>query len=168
VLWDHAYAQSVSSSLVELTDLVMLVSSAAKDVSSSQAHQRVLSSPLWENRVERATCRVRQLQSALAQGHLSEVAQLAWSEMWEMHSLFHTSAEPFTYFEPQTLAILKWVSPFLKDPHPPIVTLDAGPNVHLLVETSRASEWRKRIQHQFPDLTVLQDHQGHGADWIES
>ncbi|MFZ9595660.1 MAG: hypothetical protein ACO3A2_06230 [Bdellovibrionia bacterium] len=168
VLWDHNEVSSVAASLPELTDLVLLVSSSAKEVSSSQAHQRVLSSPLWSNRISRAQHRVQQLNDALQQGQLAQISQLAWSEMWEMHSLFHTSAEPFTYFEPMTLAILKWLSPFLKDPHPPIVTLDAGPNVHLLVETPRVAQWVDRIERQFPELRILQDRQGLGADWIET
>lgn len=45
VFWEGAHASSVKSSLPELTDLVVLVSSDSKEVSSSQAHAMVLSSP---------------------------------------------------------------------------------------------------------------------------
>lgn len=50
---------------------------------------------------------------------------------------------------------------------PPIVTLDAGPNVHIIVETSTAEEWRLALNKEFPGLKILHDTQGHGAVWSE-
>jgi mevalonate pyrophosphate decarboxylase len=84
--------------------------------------------------------------------------------MWEMHSLFHTSEEPFTYWNPQTIEGLHFLAEFLKSPTPPIVTLDAGPNVHVLVAEGDRSVWRERLTTQFGKDRILEDGQGPGAE----
>jgi mevalonate pyrophosphate decarboxylase len=86
-----------------------------------------------------------------------------------MHSLFHTCSETFTYWEPGTLKVLKWLTPYIQEGGaegseltPPIVTMDAGANVHILVEAAEASKWQKLLQDAFPEFEVLQDSQGKG------
>jgi diphosphomevalonate decarboxylase len=167
VLWDGADAAAVPSALPPLTDLVLVISSHPKAVSSSEAHARVRTSPLWEGRVERANARAFSLAAALSGGDLSEASRIAWSEMWEMHSLFHTASQPFSYWHPGTLEALQWLEPRMTGPAAPIVTLDAGPNVHLLVPTMDAPHWRARLKERFPDFAVLQDQAGAGAAIVD-
>lgn len=167
VQWEGQEVSQVKSSLPPMTDLVLLISSQSKEVSSSQAHEAVKSSPLWIGRVDRANDRLVNLKSALVDGDLKRVSQIAWDEMWEMHSLFHTAHDPFTYWEPETVRVLKWVKSLRALPNPPIVTLDAGPNVHLLVETGAAEEWKEKLKAQFPHLPILEDRQGLGATCVE-
>ena len=62
-----------------------------------------------------------------------------------MHSLFHTADPPFTYFEPGTMGVLGFLAPFVAGEKPPIVTLDAGPNVHLFVPLDERAQWRARL-----------------------
>jgi diphosphomevalonate decarboxylase len=144
VAWSETHGEPVDSSLPEMADLVVVVQSAPKLVSSSEAHRRILASPLWDGRVARANARLDSLCSAIGQGDLKSVARIAWEESWEMHSLFHTSQPPFTYWEPGTVELLRWISPAVEtEAEPPIVTLDAGANVHVLVRAERGSEWRQ-------------------------
>ena len=166
VRWEGENALPVASELVPLADLVILVSSREKEVSSSQAHLRVKTSPLWEGRPQRVRDRVTQLESALKAGDLNLLGRISWSEAWEMHSLFHTSEEPFSYWAPETLAILQWVSPELKKGRPWIVTLDAGPNVHILCPQAQVAELRQALANAFPALSVLEDSQGSGAGLV--
>ncbi len=157
----------IPSVLPELTDFVILVDQKEKKVSSSQAHERVLSSPLWNQRVNRATERLERIKKALSSNDRQTLAWEVWRESWEMHSLFHTASKPFTYWQPATLSVLEWLSGELERNDPPMVTLDAGPNIHCLVPSSEASQWRERIAAQFPQLSVLEDRQGSGASLIQ-
>jgi diphosphomevalonate decarboxylase len=163
VLWEGEQAAAIRTGMPEMTDLVVVVGAEAKSVSSSEAHSRVATSPLWDGRVERAGQRLRDLEAALGEGDLRQVSRIAWSETWEMHSLFHTCSEPFTYWEPGTVAVLRWLMPHLKDSLAPIVTMDAGANVHVLVPTSVASNWAERLEEAFPEYPILRDAQGVGA-----
>jgi mevalonate pyrophosphate decarboxylase len=88
---------------------------------------------------------------------------MTWLESWEMHSLFHTSSPPFTYWKPDSLALLEWLKPFVESKAAPIVTMDAGPNVHLIVPSAQAAEWRARVSAAFPRVEILSDPQGVGV-----
>ncbi len=167
VEWEAEYAEAVPARMLELTDLVLIVTEAPKTVPSSRAHAWVQGSPLWTGRTQRVKERLAGLGAALAVGDLREASRIAWQEMWEMHSLFHTCPEPFTYWEPATVSILKWLSARIHDAVPPIVTLDAGPNVHVLVPTEAASRWRREIEAAFPGIRILRDRQGQGALLLE-
>jgi diphosphomevalonate decarboxylase len=168
VEWEDERAFAPESHLPRLAHFVVVVSDAPKDVSSSQAHLLIKTSPLWSGRVERVNTRLRELRSALrasptAPADLATVAKVAWGEAWEMHSLFHTCSEPFTYWQPGSIAALRLLSPLMKSATPPIATLDAGPNVHILVAEAARAEWRARLQSAFPGVRVLEDGEGRGA-----
>lgn len=163
VLWEGEAVSKIGAALPEMADLVLLISDVKKETPSSLAHEKVRTSPLWYQRVERARARVRLLEKYLADGDLTAIAASAWEEAWEMHSLFHTSSPPFTFWEPGTIETLKWFSGFITQPSPPIVTLDAGPNVHVIVPVRDAVTWRKRLSDRFPKLKILEDVQGGGA-----
>jgi diphosphomevalonate decarboxylase len=173
VCWEGASARALTTRMPEMTDLVLLVASHPKRVSSSEAHGWVKTSPLWNERVERANSRLKQLQAALDEGDLQSVSTLAWSEFWEMHSLFHTSQNPFSYWEAGSIQILQALSSWVSHPSqsssekPPVVTMDAGPNVHVLVPTVEASRWRSRLEDLFPGIEILEDRQGSGAEILE-
>ncbi len=161
VEWQGEDAQAVKSSMPKLLDLVLVIGAEEKEVSSSQAHLRVKSSPLWEGRVSRVQSRLRRLAPALAAGSFSDVAAIAWEELWEMHSLFHTAADPFTYWLPGSVKALRWASAYRSEA---IVTMDAGPNVHFLVPESARDLWLSRLREQFPREEILVDAQGSGAE----
>jgi diphosphomevalonate decarboxylase len=170
VAWEGDRARKVPSDAVpRLAHFVLMVSSGAKAIPSSEAHTRVQSSPLWEGRVQRANERFVQLLAAIGRGDLKLIASLAFREAWEMHSLFHTSNPPFSYFEPGTLGVLNFLAPFVEGEKPPIVTLDAGPNVHLFVAYDDKADWRARLAGAFPGghaVKVLEDEPGTGAEVI--
>ncbi len=189
VVWSGADAHGFASDRCPpLAHFVVLVSQEPKSVSSSSAHLRVKTSPLWEGRQARACSRVQAARVALEQGQLQSLARLAWAEAWEMHSLFHTAQEDFSYFEPGTLAVLQWLRPWVQGtssssseggdarvgdasstgehqgkPQPVIVTLDAGANVHITVLAQEKERWQERLRSQFPQFLVLEDEAGRGA-----
>lgn len=154
--WEGEHVGAVESALPELIDLVAVLDSGFKKVSSSDAHRRVQSSPLFHGRVERATQRMVALEDAMKRGNYRKVAELSWEELWEMHSLFHTSQPPFFYYAPETLSVLRWAEDrWEKKGHGPIATIDAGPNVHLLVPAKEAAEFRAELE-LIPGIRVME------------
>ena len=164
VQWDGEDASACSSRLPDMAHFVVVVSSGEKAVSSSDAHQRVKSSPLWEGRAERAGERFARARLAIESGDRAGLAKLAWNEMWEMHSLFHTAQEPFSYWNPGTIDGLHYFGAFLREEEPPIVTLDAGPNIHVIVPGQERDPWRDRLLARFGKEHLLEDSQGRGAE----
>ncbi len=168
VKWEGEKSFELPSRLPQLVDLVMVVGREKKQVGSSEAHSRVLASPLWQARQDRMPALVRTVEESIRDGDLNRLAELSFKEALEMHSLFHTSAVPFTYFLPGTMKILNWVMALLADERKgfknlPIVTLDAGPNIHFIVEDSVKEYWVTKIQEYFPEFEILVDSQGAGS-----
>jgi len=134
-IWDERGARAVP----ELAHLlfkhqVVVVDEAKKEVSSSEAHRRVLNSTLFVGRPDRAEVRVEDLFKALAGNDLASAFEITWAEFWDMHALFETSRPSFGYLSEGSLAVLRFVRGESWDKYGrgPLVTMDAGPNVHLL------------------------------------
>jgi diphosphomevalonate decarboxylase len=173
VFWeDETPSVLAARGMPEMSHFVLLIKTQSKKVSSSAAHQAILSSPLWQGRVARVQERAERLKLALREGDLRVISQIAWTEAWEMHSLFHTCAQPFSYWEAGTIEALHGLAPFLGEASPPIVTLDAGPNIHVLVPKSDRDVWRKRLKElrvlpTLEELKILEDGQGTGAECVD-
>lgn len=158
--WDNEFAEPISTSLPEFRAWVLIASDAKKKTPSSVAHERVKSSPLWEKREERATARFNQMKVALAKADLALLSKLTLQEAWEMHSLFHTADSPFTYFVPETLKILAYATHLIDQGLNPLVTLDAGPNVHLLLPKSHTK--LPDLDKFLPGIRILESNAGQG------
>ncbi len=165
VRWEAESATAVESRLPELSDLIVLTGEGMKEVSSSEAHRRVTESPLWSGRVERATQREREASQAIGDGNWKTMVRIAWEELWEMHSLFHTSQQPFTYWNPMSVEILKWIRPHVERAEC-LVTMDAGPHVHILVPQSESERWKNLLKEKFPTQKILLDKSSPGASFV--
>ncbi len=139
-LWDKSGARKLDLPMT-LEHAVVIVESAAKTVSSSEAHERIQSSLNWQGRVERASQRLERLQRAIYQENWREIFELTWSEFFDMHALFETSQPSFGYFKPGTLEVLwKMREIWKREGDGPVVTMDAGANVHLLIRSDQRAK----------------------------
>ncbi len=131
--WEGERVELVDLSLETLPHNVVIVEAEKKKISSSEAHRRVPSSLLFRGRVERATQRCELLKSALIDKDYSKAFELCWAEFWDMHALFETSSPGFGYMTDKSLKVINLARDYW-DSHGegPIVTMDAGANVHLL------------------------------------
>ncbi len=124
---------------------VAIVSDEKKTVSSSEAHLRVTSSELFLGRPERAHRRLEALMSSLQSENWESAYQICWQEFWDMHALFETSHPHFGYMNAGSIeAIQLGKSQWDNEGRGPIITMDAGPNVHFI--------YRKQDQDLFDGL----------------
>ena len=76
---------------------------------------------------------------ALREDQWKEAYQICWQEFWDMHALFETSPEPFGYMNANSLLILREAeAQWRSNGTGPIVTMDAGANVHLMYKDSQS------------------------------
>ena len=119
---------------------VVVVDSDKKKISSSEAHQKVASSLLNIGRSERAKIRIDQFKEHLSNKNWSGLFEVVWAEFWDMHALFETSQPSFGYMTSKSLTVLKDIhSYWRKEGDGPLVTMDAGANIHLLYRQDQAS-----------------------------
>lgn len=133
VLWREQVIEQIKLPYQQLHHYVVVVSEHHKAISSSEAHQRVLTSLLYAGRDERAERRLELLINALHQQDWQQAWAIVWQEFWDMHALFETAAQPFGYMQANTLEVLDYLRAGWENTGDgPLVTLDAGPNVHVL------------------------------------
>ena len=123
---------------------VVLMETAQKKVSSSEAHRRALTSPFFEKRKHRATERTEALVKALNEDRWRKAYEICWEEFQDMHRLFETSERPFSYKTPQVDQFLEKVqAQWELQGEGPLVTMDAGSNIHFLWKKDFPTEKRK-------------------------
>ena len=132
-IWQEDNISGLELPYKQLLHQVIIVEKQTKAVSSSEAHQRVSSSLLFAGRPARAETRLAELLTSLKTEDWQRSFELVWQEFWDMHALFETSNPSFGYLTADTLTVLSHVKNlWQQQADGPLVTIDAGPNVHLL------------------------------------
>ncbi len=104
-----------------------------KSISSSEAHQRVKTSPHYLDRPLRALTRLNTLLPAMQKKDWGVMYQVCLDEFMDMHRLFETADKPFSYRIPACLEVLAQCQRYWdKHQDGPLVTMDAGSTVHLM------------------------------------
>lgn len=146
-LWSTEGLRPIEFDFVGLHHQVFIVESSKKKVSSSEAHQRVLTSELFSARPERAEKRLASLIAAFRCQDWRMAYEICWAEFFDMHALFETSIPPFGYMEPGTIQVLKTLRQLWDElGDGPLVTMDAGANVHALFRDNQ-----KALAHSLQD-----------------
>ncbi len=153
-IWKKSDVYKVDFPFQSLLHQVLILSSDKKKVSSSQAHKNVRTSLNYQMRPSRAEKRFEDLLTALNNGLWKRSYEIVWAEFWDMHSLFETSYPAFRYMSPEGLRALDMISCYWQDVGDgPIVTMDAGPNIHLLY---RKDQWKdyNALKNQFISIKI--------------
>lgn len=152
-------------------DVVFLFEESPKEVSSSEAHLRVSSSPLWKGRIQRAEKRLMRVKEILnfipnsseERSALElELKDLVLNEALDMHELFETSNPPFSYQNQKTKSLIEKLRKFSS--FPVYVTLDAGANAHVMMDQVNLALFLTWAKSEFPETPLLWSEAGTGAE----
>ncbi len=133
VLWQENEVEAVSLPYPDLLHQVVIINGAEKAVSSSEAHRRVRTSPLYSTRPQRAEQRLQDLLLAFRRKDWAAMYEICWDEFQDMHQLFQSCDEPFNYMTADSNVVLRTLQQLWHTTGDgPLVTMDAGPNIHLL------------------------------------
>jgi diphosphomevalonate decarboxylase len=145
-LWDDDTVEAIELPYTNLVHHVIIINAAEKKVSSSQAHQQIKTSKAYAKRPERAKKRLAKLIDAFNDMNWKQAYQICYEEFQDMHQLFNTCEQPFSYITPECEAVLKALCELWeKHDDGPLITMDAGPNIHLLFRPDQA-EWMDFIK----------------------
>lgn len=158
-IWQNEFAEAIDLPFKNLIHQVVVVEEKEKLVSSSKAHARVVSSSLYLHRTARAQERLNQLISCLRERDWRKGFEVTWAEFWDMHALFETSQPPFGYMSEGSMIALNVAREMWEqEKDGPLVTMDAGPNVHLLYRSDQselAQKYREWIEETDSSTRVI-------------
>ena len=138
-LWREETVEAIDLPYSELLHSVIIITHAEKAISSSEAHARVLTSPGYQGRAERAEQNLHQLLNALQNKDWAQAYEVTWKEFWDLHQLFETADLPFSYMNDTCKTVLYQLQKLWKqEGDGPLVTMDAGSSIHLLYRLDQA------------------------------
>ena len=129
-----------------LRDVIAIVSTGAKRVSSSSGHRLAATSPLNTARTRCVGAWLETVRQAIAERDISLLGPVLEADALAMHGVMMTSTPSLLYWQPGTLEVLQAVRAWREDEGVPVYfTIDAGPNVHLICEAEIADEVEQRV-----------------------
>ena len=117
-----------------LCDLVAVVDVGSKEVSSREGHRRAPSSPHFALRQEKLDERLAEVARAILDRDLERLGPVVEQEAIDLHLIAMSSRPPIFYWRPGTLEVIEAVRQLRVGGVGAWVTMDAGPNVHVICE----------------------------------
>ncbi|WP_412990353.1 diphosphomevalonate decarboxylase [Pediococcus siamensis] len=129
-----SYAESIQSKVDwDINLITVLINTNEKKVSSTNGMQSVVkTSPFFPAWVKAAQADVAPMTEAILNKNLAKLGTLAEENAMRMHATTFGADPSFTYFQPQTLAILNTVRNLREQGVKCYSTVDAGPNVKVI------------------------------------
>lgn len=153
VLWekgetsDESYAHSLfPHTYWDLRDVLVIVDTRKKKVSTSEGQKRITTSPFWKDRVRNVPPKIAQVIQALRERNLQHLGMVIEEDCLNMHHVMHTQNPPVVYWSKTTKKLMEEVINFRKGGLPVYFTIDAGPNVHLICEAKNEKDVVERTQ----------------------
>ena len=150
----------------DLYDLIAVVQSEHKTVSSTQGNALVSTSPFNEVRVQEAHQSVNTLRRAILDKDFTTFGEETEREAIRLHVIAMTSRPPIFYWSPTTLAIIQAVSQWRTEGLESYYTIDAGANVHVIVQPWDVERLAERLATINGVQEVLRNQPGNGAQLL--
>lgn len=155
-IWRGEETEEIALPYSDLIHHTIVITTEKKAISSSQAHRLVKTSALFQGRPERAENRLTTLINAFNEKNWADIYKICWQEFWDMHALFETADQPFGYLLPQSIKVLNLLREYwLNNQDGPLVTMDAGPNIHLLFRADQIKDIENIKKALLPEYQIL-------------
>jgi diphosphomevalonate decarboxylase len=142
-----AYAETLyPADYWELIDIIAIVDTSHKAVTSSEGHLLADSSPIQSARVADADRRLGMCRQAISKKDFEQLAHVVESDSNLMHAVMMTSTPRLLYWKPETLAIMKAIERWRGEGLEVCYTVDAGPNVHCICTSSSSDEVSNKLE----------------------
>ncbi|MEM6796219.1 MAG: diphosphomevalonate decarboxylase [Acidobacteriota bacterium] len=139
-------AQVASAEHWDLRDVITIVESGPKDVSSLDGHKRARTSPYFEKRLQDLPARLDLVRRAIAARDFEILGPEIEREAIDLHMIAMTSRPAIFYWQPPTLAVLAAVRALRADGVAAFSTLDAGANVHVICRPEDEAQVADRLR----------------------
>jgi diphosphomevalonate decarboxylase len=116
----------------DLRNVIAVVETEPKEISSREGHRRAPTSPFFETRLDHLDHRLETVRSALQDRDMTQLGEAVETEGVELHIIAMYSNPPIYYWRPATLAVLEAVRDLRSAGVSAYATMDAGANVHVI------------------------------------
>jgi diphosphomevalonate decarboxylase len=130
----------------DLVDIVAVVNTQAKNVSSTRGHDLAPTSAYFPARLSEIPARLNEVREAIFTRDLERLGRAAEADAMSMHVVAMTATPSTMYWQPATLTVMQAVQRWrVQDNLHSYWTIDAGPNVHVICSAKDAPEVEARL-----------------------
>jgi len=159
---DGSAAQVFTAEHWDLRDVVAILDTSEKRVSSRAGHKLAETSPYFEHRLQQLPHRLSEVRQAIAERDFARLAPIVEEEAIDLHLIAMSSRPPIFYWRPASLAVLNLARDLREAGVEVCSTMDAGANVHLIC-TSAAEDRVVEALQRLPEVQdVIRDGVGEG------
>ena len=151
-----------------LRDVVAVISTAEKPVSSQSGHGMAVTSPFNSARVDSLYSMLQEVRNAITMCDVQRLGPIIEQDALAMHGVMMTSRPSLLYWQPGTIEVMQAVRRWREEDGLQVYfTIDAGPNVHLICEPTFEVEVLKRLQKMGSVRSVITSGPGEGPQLLD-
>ena len=122
----------------DIVDVVVVVSSDKKDISSTEGHKFAGTSIFFEKRMEIINEKIKTIKEYMEKKNFKAFGELIEKEALELHAIYLTSSPSLIYLTPESLCVIREVKKWRDKGILVYFTLNTGQDVHLICEKKNA------------------------------
>ncbi len=156
---------SVKSDLEDSLAVLVCITDAQRKKMSSRAAMAHCqqTSPYWDAWLEIQPRHLQEALAAVQTGDLETMGIVAEQNAQCMHSTCHTARPPVMYWNAATVELLQYIQGLRGDGIQVYATMDAGPQVKLLLNRQDVEKVRTMVSTKIPALRTIVAYPGPGA-----
>lgn len=152
---DESYAYSVfPADYWDIVDVVAVVSTEKKEVSTSEGQKLAQTSPFFDARAKRMIKKLADVRKLIKKKDFKKFGELIEAEALEMHAIMITSHPSLIYWSTGTLKIMKLVKKWRTEGLPVYFTINTGQDIHLICEKKDATTVEAKLK-EIPDVKKI-------------
>ena len=129
----------------DIVDLVVVITSSMKKISSTQGHALSDTSPIQHIIPGFRQQQLKRIKLAISQKDFTTFGQILETDAMILHAVCLTSQPPIIYWHPDTIAIMHTVLKLRESGIAAYFTIDAGPSVHIITRNQDVQSVRHRL-----------------------
>ncbi|MBO0451768.1 diphosphomevalonate decarboxylase [Candidatus Enterococcus murrayae] len=160
---ETSYATSIPSDGFEndLSMVFVVVNDAQKDISSRDGMQRTVeTSAFYNGWLQTISQDLAKAKKAIANKDFTALGEVTEASALKMHGTTLAATPPFTYWSAESMKAMNLVRHFRESGLPCYFTMDAGPNVKILVERKNEAALLNALKDQFNAQQIVVAHAG--------
>ena len=131
----------------DIVDVVAVVTSKMKKVSSTDGHALAPTSPFYESRLAGMDAKIADIKKYMDDKNFSAFGRLIEDEALNMHAICITSTPPLLYWQPKTIEIMKNIINWRESGElESYFTIDAGSTVHVICRGTDAQKAKLKLE----------------------
>ncbi|MDO8269539.1 MAG: diphosphomevalonate decarboxylase [Candidatus Levybacteria bacterium] len=166
---EESYAYSLyPKNYWDIVDVVAVVSTEFKEVSTSEGQKSASESKFFEARRKAMPEKIKKCKEILAKKDFEAFGELLESEALELHSIMLTSHPSLIYLLPETLRIMRLVKVWRSEGLSVYFTLNTGQNIHLIAQKKDEEKLVKKLEELPYVMKIIPNDPSDGARIIDS